>query len=177
MARRCLLLTFTVAAFTSAAFAAPDDQRIKMGPVETGPGTLTAARKYLEGRWALLSYEIFPPDAPALRLDGEGTLVYDDFGNLEMDVRVDDKTAVVLEGVGIRTTDGRLVTKGRTVIDLQGRTLVFVLDQQPAFGVPAGPLALNRPRHWEVNGNELTLTTKGDDGRALSVSRWRKADR
>jgi hypothetical protein len=94
-----------------------------------------------------------------------------------MDVRVDDDTALILEGVGIRTTDGVLSTKGRTVIDLQARTLVFVLDQQPAFGAPSGPLALNRPRHWEVKGNELTLTTKGDDGRPLSVSRWRKEEK
>ena len=161
----------------SVAGGATLEQRNPRGPVETGPGTLTAARKYLEGRWTLLSYEIFSPGEPALRLEGEGTLVYDDFGNLEMDIRVDDTTALVLEGVGIRTTDGVLSTKGRTVIDLPGRTLVFVLDGQAPFGTPAGPLALNRPRHWQIEGNELTLTTKGDDGQPLSVSRWRKEQR
>ena len=174
---RLIRLTAAAVAITSTALAAPLAQRIKMGPVETGPGTLTAARKHLEGRWALLSYEIFPPGQAPLRLDGEGTLLYDDFGNLDMDIRVDEKTALVLEGVGIRTADGVLSTKGRTVIDLQARTLVFVLEQQPAFGVPSGPLALNRPRHWDVTGSELTLTTKGDDGRPLSVSRWRKEER
>jgi hypothetical protein len=157
--------------------AAPLAQRIKMGPVETGPATLTAARKYLEGRWALLSYEIFRPGESSLRLEGEGTLVYDDFGNLQMDVRVNEQTALVLEGVGIRTTDGLLSTQGRTVIDLPARTLVFVLDGQPAFGAPSGPLALNRPRHWEIDGNELTLTTRDDEGRPLAVSRWRKEER
>jgi hypothetical protein len=158
----------------SGAAAAPLAQRLKRGPVETGPGTLTAARKYLEGRWDLLSYEIFPPGKPPVRLQGKGTLVYDDFGNLVMEVRVDNDTALVLEGVGIRTTDGVLLTKGRTVIDLQAHTLVFMLDRQPAYGVPSGPLALNRPRHWEVSGDELTLTTKGEDGQPSSVSRWKK---
>lgn len=175
MPRHCLRLML-VTTMASTALATPLAQRIKMGPVDTGPGTLTAARKHLEGRWTLLSYEIVRPGEPPLRLEGEGTLRYDDFGNLAMDVRVDDDTALILEGVGIRTTDGVLSTKGRTVIDLQARTLVFVLDRQPAFGAPSGPLALNRPRHWEVNGNELTLTTKGDDGRPLSVSRWRKEE-
>ena len=154
--------------------AAAGGQRIKLGPVETGPGTLSAARKHLEGRWALLSYEIRQPDGEMLRLDGEGVLVYDDFGNLDMHIRVDDRTALVLEGAGIRTNDGVLSTKGRTAIDLQARTLAFVLDGQPAYGAPSGPLALNRLRHLEVAGNELTLTTRGDDGRSLSVSRWRK---
>jgi hypothetical protein len=156
------------------AVAAPLEQ---FGPVDKGPGTLTAARKYLEGRWTLLSYEIFPPGEKPVRLEGKGTLFYDDFGNLEMDIRVDGKTALVLEGVGIPTTDGILTTKGRTVINLQGRTLVFVLEGQPAFGHPSGPLALNRPRHWQVEGDELTLTTKGDDGQPLSISRWKKSDR
>ena len=150
------------------------DQRIKLGPVETGPGTLTAARKYLQGRWELVSYEILPPGQPPFHLKGKGTLIYDDFGNLEMEIRVDPETALILEKVDIRTTDGKLLTKGRTVIDMQARTLVFVLDGQAAFGAPSGPLALNRPRHWSVEGNELTLTTKGDDGKPLSVSRWKK---
>jgi hypothetical protein len=161
----------TLAAATA---AAPLEQRIKMGPVDKGPGTLTAARKYLEGLWTLLSYEIFQPGTAPLRLEGEGTLVYDDFGNLEMKVRVDRKTALILEAQGIRTTDGVLETKGRTVIDLQARTLVFVLDGQAPFGAPSGPLALNRPRHWQVEGPVLTLTTKDDDGQPLSVSRWQK---
>ena len=33
---------------------------------------------------------------------------------------------------------------------------------------------MNRPRHWEVAGSLLTLTTRGDDGKPLSVGRWRK---
>lgn len=165
-----------IVTLATAAPAAPQEQGFNR-EVETGPGTLTAARKYLEGRWTLLSYDIFPPGEPALRLQGKGTLVYDDFGNLAMDVRVDEKTALVLEAVGIQTTDGVLSTKGRTVINLQARTLVFVLDGQAPFGTPAGPLALNRPRHWQVEKNVLTLTTKADDGQPLSVSRWRKEER
>lgn len=166
-----------IVTLAGAPLAAAAEQAIKMGPVETGPGTLTAARQYLEGRWTLLSYEIFPPGEPALTLTGEGTLHYDDFGNLAMKIRVDEKTALILEGVGIRTADGILSTEGRTVIDMQARTLVFVLAGQAPFGAPAGPLALNRPRHWHVAGNALTLTTKGDDGAPLSVSRWRKEER
>ena len=168
---RAAVIIVTIA---SAAYASPPSQRIRLGTVDKGPGTLSAARKYLEGRWDLVSYDLFPPDKEAVQLKGKGTLIYDDFGNLEMDVRVDEETARTLDELGIRTNNGTLLTKGRTVIDLPGRTLVFVLDGQPAFGEPAGPLALNRPRHWEVDESTLTLTTKGDDGKPLSVSKWRK---
>jgi hypothetical protein len=165
-----------IVAMVGTVWAAPPAQRLKMGPVAKGPGTLTAARKFLQGRWDLVSYEIFRPGEAPIQLKGggTGTLIYDDYGNLEMNIKVDEPTGKLLEEAGIPTTNGRLTTKGRTVIDLQGRTLVFVLDGQPAFGQPAGPLALNRPRHWEVDESTLTLTTKADDGKPLSVSRWKK---
>ena len=38
-----------------------------------------------------------------------------------------------------------------------------------------GPLAPNRPRHWEVTGDVLTLTTKDDSGAPLAVSRWKRS--
>jgi len=56
--------------------------RPKGGPVDQGPGSVTAARKYLEGRWTLESFEVFPPGKPAVTLTGQGTLLYDQFGNL-----------------------------------------------------------------------------------------------
>ena len=38
-----------------------------------------------------------------------------------------------------------------------------------------GPLALNRLRHWQVDGTLLTLSTKDDAGGTVSVGKWRKA--
>ena len=40
---------------------APRQRNVEMGPVEAGAGSLTAARKFLEGRWALESFEVLPP--------------------------------------------------------------------------------------------------------------------
>ena len=177
MPKLLLNVVATIVALTIAVSAAPLEQKRKLKPVETGPGTLSAARKYLEGRWTLLSFELFPPGKPAIRLPedaGASTLTYDDFGNMTMEIRVDEPTALLLEGVGIRTTNGMLSTKGRTVIDLQARTITYMLEGQPAFGAPSGLIALNRPRHWVVEGNMLTLTTKDAKGMPLSVSRWEK---
>jgi hypothetical protein len=156
---------------SASAYGAPPQR----GPTDTGPGTLAAARKYLQGRWSLLSFEITRPGESSMRVAGSGTLTYDGFGNLDVEIRVDDETAEQLADAGIPTEKGRLSTRGRTVVNMQARTLTYVLDGAPAFGARSGPLALNQPRHWQVEGNVLTLTTKGADGTPLSVARWQKA--
>lgn len=144
----------------------------KGGPVETGSGTLAAARKFLEGRWALESFEVFPPGKPPVRLKGSGTLVYDDFGNLTMEIRADESSADLLRAAGIDIRDGVISTSGRTAVDLQNRTLTYIVKgQEPLI---EGPLGVRRPRHWVVEGDTLTLTTKDDAGAPLSIGRWRR---
>jgi hypothetical protein len=148
-------------------------------PVETGAGSSQAARKYLEGRWVLISYEVVPPGrAPIQITGGAGALTYDAFGNLFMEIRVPDKAvADQLERAGIPLTNGAIVTSGRTSIDLQARTLTYMIEGQTQLvdKTAAGPLAINRPRHWEVAGNVLTLTVKDDNGQPVSIGRWRKS--
>ena len=162
----CLLVLVVTAGASGAAF--------QRGPVSTGPGTLTAARKFLEGRWSLLSFDVFPAGQPPVHVKGEGSLVYDNFGNLDVQIRVDKGTAERLTLAGVPAPAGIVSIRGRTVIDMQALTLTYFLEGQPPFGTPSGPLALNRPRHWRIEGNVLTLTTKGDDGQAVSVGRWEK---
>ena len=152
-------------AAAAAAYAGEPRQRSK---VDTGPGSLTAARKYLEGRWGLESFEVRPPGKPPIMLKGSGVLNYDDFGNLTMEIRADQDTSDLLRAAGIST-------KGRTAIDLQNRTLTYFLEgQRSGYVTGGGPLAPNRPRHWEVTEDVLTLTTKDDAGAPLSISRWKK---
>ena len=151
----------------------PRTRPVVGGPVAAGTGSLTEARKYLEGEWILESFEVFPPGRPPISVKGTGILIYDEFGNMRMELRTDQATGDALRPVGIDVRDGVMSTEGRTAVDLQNRTLTYVLEGQPP-AAPGGPLALNRPRHWEVAGSLLTLTTRGDDGKPLSVGRWRK---
>jgi hypothetical protein len=152
---------------------APLDRNIELGPVDTGAGSLTAARRYLEGRWSLESFEMYLPDKGPTPLKGSGTLEYDEFGNLNMQIRADQASSDLLRAAGIDIRDGVIATNGRTVVDMQNRTLTYVIkDQSPL--VP-GPLAANRPRHWDVTDDILTLTTKDDAGKPLSIGRWRKS--
>jgi hypothetical protein len=145
-------------------------------PLRTTPttGSLPEARKFLEGRWSLESFELFPPGGAPIRLPGSGTLEYDDFSNLKMDVRTDAATAATLQKLGIVLRDGVISSSGRTMIDLPNKTLTYVMEGQPAGPDATGPLGLSFPRHWLIEGNLLTLTTLDANGKPLSVSRWRK---
>jgi hypothetical protein len=148
--------------------------RPKGGPVDEGPGSVAAARKYLEGRWTLESFEVFPPGKAAVTLTGQGTLVYDQFGNLRMEIRTDEASADLLRAAGIDIRDNLISTDGRAVLDMQNRTITYIVRGE-GFATPSsGPLALNRPRYWQVDANQLTLTTKDADGNAMSVGRWRR---
>jgi hypothetical protein len=152
----------------------PRQRPVKGGPVDEGPGSLTAARKFLEGRWTLESFEVFPPGKPPVALTGQGTLSYDDFGNLRMEIRADEKSADLLRAAGIDIRDNLISTDGRAVVDIQNRTITYIVDGQGFATSASGPLALNRPRYWQVEANQLTLTTKDANGNALSVGRWRR---
>src|SRR5262245_19541591 len=97
-AQRTLVLLLLTAA--AACAGAPRQRPIPAGPVDEGAGTLTAARKYLEGRWSLESFEVFPPGRAPIALNGAGTLTYDEFGNLRMEIRADEKASDLLRAAG-----------------------------------------------------------------------------
>ena len=156
----------------SACAAKPIQKPSFAGPVDTGRGSLAEARRYLEGHWVLESFEVHPPGKPVVMLKGMGTLTYDEFGNLVMEIRADQASSDLLRAAGVDIQDGVVSSKGRTSVDMQNRTLTYTIEGQPAAGT--GPLAMNRPRYWQVDGNLLTLTTKDNAGNPASVGRWRK---
>jgi hypothetical protein len=155
--------------------AKPIQKPLEGGAVDTGPGTLAAARRYLEGTWALESFEVYPASGPPIVLKGTGRLTYDAYGNMRVEVQTDPGTGGLLRKAGVENVDGRISSDGRTIVDVQARTLAYVVEGQPTGKTEVlGPLALRRLRHWQVDGNLLTLTTKDDAGQPLSISKWRK---
>lgn len=177
MARRVLAYLLLAAGIGLAPGCAsqPSQRPVKGGAVDTGPGTLAAARRYLEGTWTLESFDVYPVGAAPISLKGTGRLVYDGYGNMRVEVQTDPGTGGLLRKAGVENLDGRLSSDGRTIVDMQARTLAYVVEGQPTGKTEVlGPLALRRLRHWEVDGNLLTLTTKDDAGKPLSISKWRK---
>jgi hypothetical protein len=163
-------------AATAACAASARQRPLPVGPIEGGAGSLAEARKFLEGRWTLESFEVRPPGRPPILLKGSGVLNYDDFGNLRMEIRADQASSDLLRAAGINIRDGVISSEGRTAIDLQNRTLTYFLEGQQSSNVTGGgPLAPNRPRHWEVAGDVLTLTTRDDGGAPLSIGRWKRS--
>ena len=109
-----------------------------------------------------------------MTLNGGGTLVYDNMGNLRMEVQADAAATDLLRAAGIDIRGGVISTDGRTVVDMQNKTLTYVLEKQSP-DVKGGPLAMQRPRHWVVDGDILILTTKDEAGRPLTVARWKRS--
>lgn len=167
-------LSLVLLLLAAACGGAAGEHPIEMGPVDEGPGSLTAARKYLEGRWTLESFEVHPPGGAPVTLKGQGTLVYDNFGNLLIEIRTNEQGADLLRAAGIDIRNNVISTAGRTAVDMQNRTLTYILEGQPPATSPSSPLALSRPRYWQVEGNVLTLSTKDENGRTLSIGRWRR---
>ena len=114
------------------------------------------------------------PGRDVIQVKGEGTLLFDGFGNLEMEIRTDETTGQALSEAGIPLEKGRLSVKGRTAVDMAHQTLTFVPQGQPLIVPPSGPLAAIHPRHWTVEGDVLTLGTKDDLGNPTTVGRWRR---
>jgi hypothetical protein len=154
--------------------AKPRERPREGGPVDTGAGTLTAARKFLEGRWSLESFQVFPAGKPPVAIKGQGTVVYDDFSNLSMDVRVDAAEVEALKAAGVAVVNNGFSTSGRAVVDMTKKTLTYVMSKDGSISRQTGPLDLNLPRHWEVEADKLTLTTKDAAGKPLFVSVWRR---
>ena len=153
--------------------AAPRQRPLPVGKVE---GTLSDARKFLEGRWVLESFEVRPPGKSPILLKGSGVMNYDDFGNLRMEIKADQASADLLRAAGIEMRDGVISADGRTALDQQNHTLTYFIEGQRSSNLTGGgPLALNRPRHWEVMADMLTLTTRDDSGAPLSIGRWKKS--
>lgn len=152
----------------------PRQRPVKMGPVDQGPESIVAERKFLEGRWSLMQFQVFPQGKPPITLTGDGSLNYDEFGNLRIEIRADEKASDLLRSAGVDIRDGKISTDGRVVLDSQRRSLSYILDGDKVGAPAAGPLAPSRPRYWEIKGDVLMLSTKDETGRVLSTGTWKK---
>lgn len=160
---------------TATLWAGADAVAQKKKEAEIKPGSLGAARAFLEGRWNLVSMDVFPPGKPVIHAGATGTMDYDDYAAMTVRLRVDKPTAELFEQIGIPSKNGVISQTGKTLVDMTGKKLTYILDGQALIRPPQHPLDTNMPRYWEVSGNTLTLRTKDQKtGAVLSETVWRK---
>jgi hypothetical protein len=161
-------LIATLMAAGCASPAAPRGRPVKMGPVDTGAGSLESVRRQLEGKWTLVSLEsaAAPGGAPT-PVKAEGTLVYDQYGNLTIDAHTTDPAAPAAARHA-----GLLSFKGRAVIDTVNHELKL-MDLTGNVD-PAQVLAPERRRRYAFEGSRLTLSSIDAAGTVTATSVWEK---
>jgi hypothetical protein len=155
---------------------------VQTNPIASGPDTVEAARKALEGRWTLLSLDVTAEDGRRATVEATGFLTSDAFGNLHVEYRLSEPGRQALEAIGVQQRDPVISTTGRVVIDTQEHKITYVgADAEKRAFDPdlaarrANPFALERARYYALDAEGvLTLTTRHDNGGDASTSRWKK---
>src|SRR5262249_3628926 len=120
MRHRLLLLLLVAFALPLAAAcqAGPRGRPVKMGPTDTGAGSVESERRRLKGTWQLASLQMLSQAGEMLVVQAQGMLTYDDFGNLTMKGTVTGSTDIDPSALNI---------SGRAAIDPDRHT-IRILD-------------------------------------------------
>jgi uncharacterized protein RhaS with RHS repeats len=138
---------------------APRERPVKAGPVATGPDTLEAVRRQIEGTWDLVSLQVLTPDGQTVTRPAGGRLTYDAYGNMSM------------EGSG---ENAQLIAfKGRAVIDPVRRE-IRLADLEGSGALPSQASA-DKVRHYEFDGPLLKTSVRDASGRVTAVVTWRRS--
>jgi hypothetical protein len=138
------------------------------GGVNTGPGSVEAVRRQLEGTWDLVSLAVTPAGGAApVVVAALGTLTYDRDGNLTIDARTSDSYAPEAAQSG-----AVLAFEGKAVIDaakgeLKLTDLTGNLD-------PNAVLPPERRRRYAFEGDLLRLSSFDAVGKITATSTWRR---
>ena len=128
-----------------------------------------------------MSLEYAAPDGRRATVEGTaGTLNADGFGNLAIEYRLSEAGLKAMGTLGFTTPSAVISTTGRSVINVDQQSIVYVDDKAQPFDpkLAAGrqnPFALERTRYYDFSADGmLTLKTRHDDGKDAVVSRWKK---
>lgn len=152
-----------------AACTASERQRpIGLGDVYTGAGSLESVRRQLQGTWELVSLESSPaPGAPLVAIKATGTLVYDEYGNLQIEAHTVDPAAPAA------AREFALLTfKGRAAIDPVKKELQML--DMTGNADPTEVLAPERRRRFDVDVDTLKLSSLDEKGQPVATSTWRR---
>jgi len=139
----------------------------RMGLAETGPGSLTATRKALEGSWTLASLEMVDAQGARRPVKASGQLTYDAYGNMTVRGVIEDPAE-----------------RGPLVLDYQGRIMIdtaklqfFPADlasDRPVESGQAESIAPDKVRKYELTADSFVVTYLDASAKPTAVARWRR---
>ena len=173
MGSRLTFVVFAAASITvcsACATGAPRIRPVKVGDVDTGPGSLKAVRQQLAGTWTLVSYHTYETGT-AQPLDATGELTYDEFSNLTLhgELRQPDQKG--------ERRPLLLNYTGRSTLDVSKHELQLLDINSTGADLPrpvADQVNLDLIRKYEFRGQDLVLTIIGPDGKPTADSVWHK---
>jgi hypothetical protein len=169
---RCRLIAAALAALTlpllAACPAAPRARPVKMGPTDTGHGSVENERRRLKGTWQLESLQMLSQAGQMYTVQANGTLTYDDFGNLAIKGTITGSTDI---------DPAALNLSGRAVIDPDAHTL-RILDVESATPDDRRvdpSIDPKHVRHYEFVGvDELKTTVVDAGGKTTATATWKR---
>src|SRR5262245_58246381 len=179
---RTTLAIGCILALTAACKGGSLQKPLSTSPVASGPNTMEAVRKQLEGTWTLTSLIVHNASGASATPQATGTLTWDAFGNLKIEYRLSETGVKALNAIGVHPPTPVITTDGRAVINAQAKEIQYVPPDavsrpfDPKLAAARDdPFALERLRYYVIGADgSLTLSTRHENGKDAAVSRWKK---
>ena len=147
--------------------AAPRQRPIELGPVDTGAGSVEAARRQLQGEWNLVRLETPGPSGESRAVAARALLTYDEYGNFTIAGKVEDPSVTRVE------VDRLLRFSGRAVIDARKQELrLFPSGDSPPLDGTA--ISVDRVRRYAFENEMLRMSTVDANGQITATSTWQR---
>jgi|SRR5579872_1100947 len=163
-----LLLAAFALPFAAGCPAAPRARPVKMGPTDTGLGSVESERRRLKGTWQLANLQMLSQSGEMLTVQAQGVLTYDDYGNLTMKGTITGSTDIDPSALNL---------SGRATIDPDRHTLriLDVTSATPDDRRVDPSIDPKHVRHYEfVNDTELKTTVVNADGKTTASATWKR---
>jgi len=163
-----MLLAGLAVPFSAGCPGGPRDHPVKMGPAESGLGTIENERRRLKGTWQLVSLQVVPASGEPVAVQAQGVLTYDDYGNLTMKGTVTASAEVDASALNIT---------GRAVIDPDAHTIRILDVKAPNADAARLDPAYDatKVRHYEFTPDDLLKTTVKDaSGKTTATATWKR---
>jgi hypothetical protein len=147
--------------------AAPRARPVKMGPVDTGIGSVESVRRQLQGTWELVRLDVYSSSGEKTTAQATGRLQYDDHGNMAIHGTI----------TGSATLEPSVLNlEGRVAIDPDQHILrITSVTAKSKDDRRVDPkLDPAHVRYYAFEGELLTTTIKNASGATTATTTWKK---